>query len=842
MTCFWPGRMLAAIFLCTTIIVSGCGGGGGGGSTSGTGGTGDSGGVGGSGGSGTGDTTQNQPPIAHAGEDIVANEETTILLSAGQSTDSDGMIDSFQWEQLSGPSIEVESWEGESISFVAPVVEVEAVFEFQVTVNDNEGASAIDQVIVTVVPYAPISQLDIRFPYNGSRFFGSTISVVGSIERARAAVDSVGVRATAGAGEISVEVQENGVFLINDLPLPVNDQSPIIQLDAYQDGVIDKSVQVSIENKPTLVRPLFALDKANTDKIFALDSTSISNDRLFRVDLKSGKFDSLIGTDTRLPGQPWDIVHDVDRNRLLILNVSTHLVDYIDLETYDSGVVSSQAVGSGPIPELIYDIEIDPLGNQVLGIDESQEALYSISLTTGDRKIVSSNDVVGTGIAFSNPSRLTVDTEGRFAYVYSNASLIAVELETGNRSVATSASVGEGPTIADPFSMAFDPVRKAVVYSQPWSDIYRVFVDSGDSEVFSENGQSGVTAGYSVNVLYDSHYDRYLVGDIGGWSEDSDSVFTVDSSTAERSIIIEQTVGSGPGVGEFYDFYLGQANNGYLLDYGSGSLQKVDLSTGVRTEVSGVSRGSGPVLQWPRKMEVNSVAGTAYILQQKDDASGASAQVLRVDLETGDRTSIAADSDGMGPVIMSARGIAFSNKNNQLYFADAEVGAVIALNLSDLSREIVSSAEIGSGEGFINPTGINYDSATDRIFVADAGLGGTDSARVFSIDVASGDRTTIYEPYQGVGPYMNGVADLDLMPDGKSLLIRSDFDQISLLDIETGDRAVVADQSAGEGEFLMNIRSVAISQDGLVAYFTGYNHQALFAVNLKTGDRVMIAR
>lgn len=825
-------RVISTALLAGMLIVSGCGGGGGGGDNSG---------VNQGGGSSSGGTTQNQPPTADAGEDVVVNEETTLQLSAGQSDDSDGTIEGFHWEQLSGPAVQVENWDTASISFTAPVTEERVTLEFQLTVTDDDGASASDQAIVTVVPYAPLTSLEVYFPYIGTRFFGKSVSVVGSIDKGRAAISGVEIKATAGAGEVAAVVQRDGIFTISDLQLPANDQNPVIRVDAYQNGVVEKSAQIGIENKPTLVRPLIDIDYANPENIFVLDSSNISNDRLFRLDLKTGVFQDLLGAETRLPWQSKKIAHDLENNRVLISSYSPSFLRSIELDTYRAEVMSGESVGGGPLPASVADIALDPEGNQVLAIDESQDALYAINLTTGDRKIISDNDSVGTGVAFSNPNRLTVDSENRIAYVYSNASLIAVDLNSGDRTVATSNSVGSGPTISDPYSMAYDPIRKSILVSQAWTDIYRVFVNSGDSEIFSPNGQSGVSAGYFSEIIYDQHFDRYLACDIGGWDTHVDSIFTIDSSTGERLRILEQHVGSGPEVGEFRDFVVAEENSGYLLDYGAGSLQVIDILTGARSEISGASKGGGPAIEWPQKMAIDSVAGVAYVLQ-RNDSLNSPIQVLKIDMATGDRAIIASESIGSGPAITASRGIALNQESNQLYFADADAGAVIALNLSDMSREILSSPDVGTGEGFIEPSGIAFDPVGKRIFVSDRGLGGTDSARVFAIEPETGNRTTIYEPYIDPFPNLGDIGDIDIMPDGNTLLIRSNHDQIALLDIASSDRKIISGDDIGKGELLLNVTSVAVSPNGLVAYFTSYNHDALFAVNLATGDRVIIAK
>ena len=826
-------RAVVTVLMLGVLMVSGCGGGGGDGGADG--------GISQGGGSSSGGATQNQPPTADAGEDLVVNEEATTQLSAGQSDDSDGSIESFQWEQLSGPAIQLENWDTASISFSAPVIEERVTLEFQLTVTDDDGASASDQVMVTVVPYTPLTSLEVYFPYTGTRFFGRSISVVGSIDEGRAGISGVEIKAAAGVGEVTAVIKDDGFFTVSDLYLPTNDQNPVIRIDAYQNGIVEKTAEISIENKPTLVRPLIDIDNANPESIFVLDSTNISNDRLFRLDLKTGVFQDLLGVETRLPWQSKKITHDLDNNRVLITSYSPPFLRSIELDTYRAEVMSGESVGAGPLPASVADIALDPIGNQVLAVDDSQDALYSINLTTGDREIISQNDAIGSGVSFSNPNRVTVDSENRVAYVYSNASLIAVELESGDRSVTTSNSVGSGPTISDPYTMAFDPIRRAVVLSLPWTDIYRVFVDNGDSENFSPTGQSGIIGGYWSEVLYDHHFDRYLAKDIGGWYSSSDSIFTVDSSTGERSKVFEQHLGSGPEVGEFRDVVITGGDVGYLLDYGVGSLQKIDLLTGARSEISGASKGSGPAIEYPQKMAIDSVAGVAYVLQQWDSLNSPT-QVLKIDMVSGDRAIIASESVGSGPAITASRGVALNPESGQLYFADADVGAVISLNISDMSREILSSADVGTGEGFIEPSGIAFDPVGKRIVVSDRGLGGTDSTRVFAIDSETGNRTTIYEPYSDPLPNLGDIGDIDVMPDGSRILIRSNYDQIALLDIASSDREIFSSDDIGKGEFLLNVTSVAIAPNGQVAYFTSHNHKALFAVNLATGDRVIVAK
>jgi len=81
------------------------------------------------------------PPVANAGpSDSISLPNNTFMLNASQSTDPDGTITNYQWQQIGGPNT------ASSSSMNSPQVTVSGLqsgqYEFQVTVTDNEGATA----------------------------------------------------------------------------------------------------------------------------------------------------------------------------------------------------------------------------------------------------------------------------------------------------------------------------------------------------------------------------------------------------------------------------------------------------------------------------------------------------------------------------------------------------------------------------------------------------------------------------------------------------------------------------------------------------------------------------
>lgn len=96
--------------------------------------------------------TPNTAPVVQVDSSIEANEQTAVTLSA-DIQDSDGQISSIQWQQLSGPAVDISNPDAAQMSFTAPVVlasQGNEQLRFEVTATDNDAATTSAQVTVTV--------------------------------------------------------------------------------------------------------------------------------------------------------------------------------------------------------------------------------------------------------------------------------------------------------------------------------------------------------------------------------------------------------------------------------------------------------------------------------------------------------------------------------------------------------------------------------------------------------------------------------------------------------------------------------------------------------------------
>ncbi|MEJ2233314.1 MAG: tandem-95 repeat protein [Syntrophobacterales bacterium] len=98
----------------------------------------------------------NGPPNADAGVDQTVDEDSTVTLDGSNSFDPDGDNLSYQWIQVTGPSVTLSDPTADKPTFETPFVESAGLsFTFELTVTDTSGLQATDTTIVNVtLPFA----------------------------------------------------------------------------------------------------------------------------------------------------------------------------------------------------------------------------------------------------------------------------------------------------------------------------------------------------------------------------------------------------------------------------------------------------------------------------------------------------------------------------------------------------------------------------------------------------------------------------------------------------------------------------------------------------------------
>ncbi len=128
----------------------------------------------------------NQIPVSNAGPDKTITLPTSSTTLNGSGTDVDGTIVSYSWAKVSGPTMTGAGWTSATLSLSNLV---EGTYTFSLTVTDNNGATATDEVMVTVnaavVNQGPSANagpnITVNLPTNSTTLNGSGSDPDGSI-------------------------------------------------------------------------------------------------------------------------------------------------------------------------------------------------------------------------------------------------------------------------------------------------------------------------------------------------------------------------------------------------------------------------------------------------------------------------------------------------------------------------------------------------------------------------------------------------------------------------------------------------------------------------------------
>ena len=129
----------------------------------------------------------NNPPVANAGADITITLPVDSTLLNGSGTDSDGNITAFYWSKISGP-IGADSLANANADTTMLTALSQGVYQYLLTVTDDDGATASDTITVSVnplpnlAPYANAgADVILTLPVNATTLIGSGTDADGTI-------------------------------------------------------------------------------------------------------------------------------------------------------------------------------------------------------------------------------------------------------------------------------------------------------------------------------------------------------------------------------------------------------------------------------------------------------------------------------------------------------------------------------------------------------------------------------------------------------------------------------------------------------------------------------------
>jgi len=786
------------------------------------------------------------PPSADAGADQEVIETSEVSLDASGSSDPDGTIVGYQWSQTSGPAVALSSAIEASPTFTAPTTDDVVELTFEVTVTDNSNRSATSALTITVHRNDPPT-LQVNYPCNGCRLVGDRLTVTGTVDPGTEAIivaDSIqSTVIDAGAGAVSATVHDGGRWIVQNVPVNPVLPNPSVTITVRDSFGGETEEILSLRQAPTVTGGVMATptDPVHTDLVYLLE-TSNPGARLLEFNLATGGARVVYEAGVPLAGinsdllEPRKILVDAAAHRVLVLDQTRRALFAIDLLNGQLDLLSGDTVGAGPMLMNPASMAIDNNLQRALVADS--DGIFGVDLVTGTRSTLVSNDDFDPDTVFFAPLDLAFDNDTGTAYLLQESGnnlsnqkfLLVVDLTTMD------AELGEVIGF-DPNAIDFDTARARLIL---WSfDDALAILPAGSNQGLVIPGEfSDITAGNAREARIDAVSDRYIVNEfsVNFSSNATNALIQIDPDTGDRSVIFQDALGAGPKVRSSVDLDLHAASSAlYLLDPGPQSLMRVDLASGDRSIVSGVGAGNGPSFTAVQALVLDPSGSLAYVLDQ--GAGGG--MVLAVDLNDGSRTIVSNALIGTGPDMPGSVAMAIDPDGTHLFVADESLNAVLRVDIATGDRTIISD-ESNLGDPLVKPTGINFDSTANRLLVTDEADGATTNLRIFGVDPVGGDRTVLFANLP-TPPVLFSARDIASLP-GTNLAVVAALDTLMLLNLDTGERNILAGPGVGFGESVANIDKIAVDADKQVIYGWSVNFQALFQFELLTGHRVVVSK
>lgn len=427
-----------------------------------------------------------------------------------------------------------------------------------------------------------------------------------------------------------------------------------------------------------------AFDSVN-DLAFVVDQ---SFDDIFVVDLNTGNRELLIDNSGSgvLLQTPSDVIYYGATNTLYVIDDGNLALVAINATTGARTRISKfGTIGDGLPLQALSGLAMAESGTQVYATNGLPDALLTIDLATGNRAILSDN-YIGTGEHMTTALGITLDSDNQRAIVVNeniNAdSIVAVDLQSGDRTTLSSNQVGGGITFTSPYGIAFDAdSNSALVTDYGQGALFSVNLSTGYRTVLSDGSNTGPALSAPYGVVIDSNNLRALVVD-----DDLDALVAVDLTTGNRTLLSQAgSTGSGTGFSSPRGLTLDSVNDRVLVtDYSLEALFTVDLSTGDREILSSFGvNGSGEALIRPVSVNLDSANQRAVVTQQSSNV------LVAIDLSTGDRTVLSSGTLGLDLSIL----------NN--VFSSGVYDVENDRTLVSTTKGAIFTVEVESGEGAV---------------------------------------------------------------------------------------------------------------------------------------------
>ncbi|WP_444958637.1 Ig-like domain-containing protein [Microbulbifer sp. ZKSA002] len=336
---------------------------------------------------------------------------------------------------------------------------------------------------------------------------------------------------------------------------------------------------------------------------------------------------------------------------------------------------------------------------------------------------------------------------------------------------------------------------------------------------------------WPVGVSYDNLYGSRYFADTG-----LNMIFEIDFTSTRREIS-GPSVGSGPSlnpidmVQKFPTVRANPADDYFVVLNRDGSIYSVQRTTGNRTQLS----------TWV-PADLTSLALTGYGgIAYATRAQGSYGEIIEFDLLNGGYSVISSSNSsspiGAGADMIYPKGIALDEPNGQLYVGDDSTDSILRIDIASGDRTTISGNGIGSGEPVSQPEGLIVDVDSGKIYVTNGQV-----QNILQVDISTGDRTVVTDWTKGEGLRLVNPQSISQGVSSDSLLVSGIlFDPVIMsVDINTGDRTEISSNHVGTGpSYVWNHISYNRKTDRLLTVVVDSSIAA--EIDLQNGNRTIAA-
>lgn len=688
----------------------------------------------------------NLPPIANAGADQTVNANNYVYLNARDSRDSDGVITSRVWNQLSGSPVELTIITQDMVSFIAPYTGNEPfiLLEFQLTITDDNGATATDTITITVnrINQPPVVNAGIDQTVNA----GDTVHLIGEGVDHDGEINSWWWQKVSGPAVTLTEADEavpHSTFIA-----PHTGAEPFIDIE-FRLYMQDNELGSGFDTVTIRVNRVNQAPTANA-------GDEINSEGLATVILQGEGYDP-DGTISsyswsQIDGPAMNILNS-DQSEASFVAPSTReeLIATFELTVTDNdGIATSDSVTvfiapeSAPVVNMIFPPangaftgeEISAFGKVTA---KNTATITQVEVSTGSTSIVAVVEPDGSWRADNIPVPADVETFTITAAATDSENVIG----KGRAKLLTDdTAVGSGDSWDESVAVVLDSTtQKAYVLTSGFwlSDVKLIPIDlktgkRGSSITDFGNAEQGTTTAAFTHMLYDPIAQRFLLSSSPANQNQQKQIISVDPLSGLRTIISNADTGTGDVFAHPTGMALGLNNTLFVADNKANKIFSVDLTSGNRLVIADEDTTTAGVnvplhLVWDEVNDRLLVTTNTLI----------NTTILEFGLSATPATGTTFTSGN--PLDWNSQGIMLDHQHNRLLIMNGGKDNIVSIDLSSKDKSVLASAVTGiNSTSASNRKGMDYDAINNLIYVAG---GARNNQALFVIDPVSGSKVVI---------------------------------------------------------------------------------------------------